>query len=86
MSSLPTGDLPEVPNLEEFVSRMQEASASVEQFANAASQSAASQGGLQVQQSAPAFDASLIKDLLSAVHMVHDELISMNDTLKKLTE
>jgi hypothetical protein len=86
MTSFPTGDIPDVPNLDEFVSRMQQASASAEEFANAASQGAATQASGQSQQAAPVIDNSLIKDLLSAVHMIHDELVSMNDSLKKMTE
>ena len=76
-------DMPEVPDLEEFARRIDEAASAAEDFAAAASQPAAQTAGTS--QSAQVKDDPIQRDILNALHLIHDELVALKQIIENMS-
>jgi hypothetical protein len=77
-------NMPELPDLEEFARRVDEAAASAERFADAsgvATNPVATGGGQQAQQP---MDMSVFRDILSALSMIHDDTTAIRESLNQI--
>lgn len=79
-------DAADLPNLEDFARRVEEATASAEKFSESIGANtpstpvAAQQGGGQP------MDMSIFRDILSALSMIHDDTTAIREALQQITE
>lgn len=78
-------DTPEPPDLDEFARKIDAAVQSTEQFAETLSSASAVQAGTQPRGEQQNLEPAL-RDLLSAMDMIHSELVALHETLRSLTE
>lgn len=78
-------DMPELPDLEQFRQRIEAAAQATEEFTAAVGQAAPQQGTPQAtqqqQQESPA-----MRDILNALHLIHDEAVQIRTILERLTQ
>lgn len=76
---------PELPDLEEFSRRVEAAAQATESFTEAIGQTApqagAPQQGQQQQQEQP-----VLRDILNALHLIHDEAVQIRTIIERLTQ
>lgn len=78
-------DMPEVPDLEEFARKIDEAAASAEKFAESIGTTAGAPAASQQGAAAP-MDMSVFRDILSALSMIHDDTTAIREALNQITE
>jgi hypothetical protein len=78
-------DQANVPDLEEFSRRVEEAAAAAKQFADSSGKQDAA-GAVPAQQSSnqSSGDSGMSKDILSALSAIHDEAVAIKDLLSKM--
>jgi hypothetical protein len=76
---------PELPDLEEFARRMEAAAQATESFTEAVGQTAPQQGG-QPQAQQQQQDSPVMRDILNALHLIHDEAVQIRTILERLTQ
>jgi len=75
---------PELPDLSEFARRVEAAAQATESFTEAVGQTAPQQGGQpQAQQQQ---DPPVMRDILNALHLIHDEALQIRTILERLTQ
>ena len=77
-------DMPELPDLEQFRQRIEAAAQATEEFTAAVAQAAPQQGtpqATQQQQESPA-----MRDILNALHLIHDEAVQIRTIIERLTQ
>lgn len=79
-------DGPDVPDLEEFARRVQAAASATEQFTEAVGQAAPQQQGTPAQAQGQQQDSSATRDLLNALHLIHDEAVQIRELLQRLVQ
>ena len=78
-------DNQDLPDLEAFKARIEEAASATEQFAASVTAAAPAVGGGANQQQVQNLEP-ILRDLVSAMDMVHSELVSLHETIRSLTE
>lgn len=78
-------DAPDLPDLDQFAARIEEAANATEQFASTLNAASAAGGTTTGQQAQPNIEP-LLRDLLSAIDLVHSELQAFHETVRSLTE
>lgn len=79
-------DAPDLPDLDQFAARIEEAANATEQFAstlNAASQPATTT--VATSQAAQVKDDPIQRDILNALHLIHDELVALKQLIENMT-
>ena len=78
-------DQSQIPDLEEFSRRVEEAAAAAKQFADSSGKQEAV-GAAPAQQSSnqSSSDSGMSKDILSALSAIHDEATAIKDLLNKM--
>ena len=79
-------DMPDLPDLEQFRQRIEDAAAATEEFAAAVGQAAPQQQGTPAQAQGQQQDSSATRDLLNALHLIHDEAVQIRETLQRLVQ
>jgi len=77
-------DAPDLPDLEEFARKIEEAAAATQEFADRASQSGGGQQEIAVQATPPK-DDPIQRDILNALHLLHDELVALKQLIEDMT-
>ena len=76
---------PQIPDLEEFSRRVEEAAAAAKQFADSSAQQQPSSETVNTKSSSQSSgDSGMSKDILSALSAIHDEAIAIKDLLNKM--
>ena len=89
MTSFPSpGEMPEIPDLDEFVARVTKASSAVDNFAQTTTTAAAVNASQQSMgaQSVPVSDGAMSRELLNMMSLIHDEAIAIRGILENLTK
>lgn len=76
-------DMPEVPDLEEFARKIDEAASAAEDFTAAVSQPAAQTAGTS--QATEVKDDPIQRDILNALHLIHDELVALKQIIENMS-
>lgn len=76
-------DMPEVPDLEEFARKIDEAASAAEDFTAAASQPATTT--VATSQAAQVKDDPIQRDILNALHLIHDELVALKQIIENMS-
>jgi hypothetical protein len=86
MSSFPSpSEMPEIPNLDEFVARVTKASTAVDEFAQTTTTATATTN--QQSMAAPqASDGAMSRELINMLSLIHDEAIAIRGLLENLTK
>lgn len=76
----------DVPNLEEFQRRVEQASGAVDQFSQALKSDAATfaSSGTDSSSQPPQIDPSLMRDMLNVLHLIHDEVSGLRQAVDKI--
>jgi hypothetical protein len=78
-------DQSQIPDLEEFSRRVEEAAAAAKQFADSSGkQDAAGAAPAQQSSNQSSGDSGISKDILSALSAIHDEAVAIRDMLKTM--
>lgn len=78
-------DQSQIPDLEEFSRRVEEAAAAAKQFANSSGQQQPSGDTVNTKISnESSSDSGMSKDILSALSAIHDEATAIKDLLNKM--
>jgi len=77
-------DMPDLPDLEQFRQRIEAAAQATEEFTAAVGQAAPQQGTPQAQQQQQ--DPPVMRDILNALHLIHDEALQIRTILERLTQ
>jgi hypothetical protein len=86
MSSFPgPGEMPDIPDLDEFAARVSKASTAVDQFAQTTT-TAASSANQQSMNAPTASDGALSRELINMMSMIHDEALAIRNILENLTK
>ena len=86
MSSFPgPGEMPEIPDLDEFVARVTKASTAVDEFAQATTTATATTSQQSMAGPQPP-DAALSRELINMLSLIHDEAIAIRGLLEDLTK
>ena len=76
-------DMPDLPDLEQFRQRIEAAAEATEEFTSAIGQATPQQTSqAQPQQQ----DAPLLRDILNALHLIHDEAVSIRNLIENMTQ
>ena len=70
-------DMPDLPDLEQFRQRIEAAADAAEEFTSAIGQATP-----QPQEQ----DAPLLRDILNALHLIHDEAVSIRNLIENMTQ
>lgn len=76
-------DAPDLPDLEQFARRISDAASAAEEFTAAASQPANQTAGTS--QSAQVKDDPIQRDILNALHLIHDELVALKQIIENMS-
>jgi len=79
-------NMPDVPDLEEFARKIDEAAASAEKFSESIGATTSSSPVLAQQGGGQPMDMSVFRDILSALSMIHDDTTAIRDALQQITE
>jgi hypothetical protein len=77
-------DMPEVPDLDEFARKIEEAAAATQEFVDQASRGSGGQQEIAVQATTPK-DDPIQRDILNALHLIHDELVALKQIIENMT-
>lgn len=87
MTSFPSpGEMPEIPDLDEFVARVSKASTAVDNFAQTTTTAAAASASQQSMGAPPVSDGAMSRELLNMMSLIHDEAIAIRGILENLTK
>lgn len=76
-------DMPEVPDLEEFARKIDEAASAVEDFTAVASQPTTQT--VATSQATQVKDDPIQRDILNALHLIHDELVALKQIIENMS-
>jgi hypothetical protein len=80
-------NMPDVPDLEEFARKINEAAAGAEKFSESVGAGlTGSTGTVQQANGQPSSDQGLSRDLLNVMSLIHDEAVAIRGILEELTK